>query len=318
MDRKILKENAKKVFYKKYWYCVAVAFLMMLGVSGSSFSFSFNVDLDKSFNEGFNAGFNAGFNNFPNTFESAFEWLTEDPMLFTFIAFILIMLIVFAVLSILVFSSFKSGGIRFFMKLRKNQPTEINEVFENFRDKTFLNIAKTTFFKVLSVLLWSLLFYIPGIIKHYEYWAVDYILAVRPDIDRKEAFRLSKVIMDGNKWELWVLELSFIGWNILASFSMGLAGILFVNPYMQATYVEFFAEIKDNAIAQGKITPFDIPDYQMLQQLSPVMPIYNEHQPPNFQSRDFEITPQPIQNKLDINFSNNKNMPQETNNPTDI
>ena len=108
-----------------------------------------------------------------------------------------------------------------------------------------------------------MLFIIPGIIKAFEYWAINYILAVRPDIDRKEAHRLSKLLMDGNKWDCFVLGLSFLGWSILGSFTFGLLNIFYVNPYMQATFVEFFSDIRLQALAKGTITPNDIPDYEV-------------------------------------------------------
>ena len=107
------------------------------------------------------------------------------------------------------------------------------------------------------------LFIIPGIIKSFEYWAIDFILAVRPDIDRKEAHRLSKILMDGNKWDCFVLGFSFIGWHLLTIFTFGLLNIFYVNPYMQATYVEFFSDIRLQALAKGAITINDIPDYEV-------------------------------------------------------
>lgn len=107
-----------------------------------------------------------------------------------------------------------------------------------------------------------LLFIIPGMIKLYEYRLIPYILAVRPDIDRKEAFRLSKVLMDGNKADAFVLDLSFWGWNLLAAYSMGILGIIYVYPYMNATYVEFYAYVRALALQKGLVTPMDLPDYE--------------------------------------------------------
>lgn len=257
MDRSTLKENAKKVIGKNHWLSVAVAFFMMLGVSsGPSFNFDFSND-----NTGgefyFGTGQNFTLPFFGNIdFESIFAGLS-------------IFAVVMAIASVLIFSSFRCGGIRFFLKLRKDNDVEFTEIFQNLKDKTFLQIAKHTFFKELFIILWTFLFIIPGFIKMFEYWAIEYILAVRPNIERKELFRLSKELMDGHKAECFVLSLSFFGWQILNTFTAGLLGIFWLNPYKEATFVEFFSEIRREAIEKGKITPNDIPDYNFPEPTQP-------------------------------------------------
>ena len=243
MDRKNLKQAGKNLFKKNYWHGVLIAFLMLLG-QGGGFSFS-SSSSDSSSLEGFD-------------FSVAEEFIFSAPV----ITALSTGAIILTILSILIFSSLRCGGIRYFLKSRKNQPVDLGEVVQNFKDKTFLNVAKVTFFKNLFITLWTLLFIVPGIIKSFEYWAIDFILAVRPDIDRKEAHRLSKILMDGNKWDCFVLGLSFLGWHLLTIFTFGLLNIFYVNPYMQATYVEFFSDLRLQALAKGAITPADIPDYE--------------------------------------------------------
>lgn len=261
MDRKQLKQAGKNLFQKNYWYSVLVVFLMFLTGSSASFSpsfnFSFNTSVsgDASFEDAFGGGGNADF---------FFDEFIQEPFFIVFIIVLISVIVVASVLGYFIFNSFRCGGIRYFLKSRKNQPAQIHEVFENLKDKTNFNIAKVTFSRDLSIALWSLLFIVPGIIKSYEYWAIDYILAVRPDIDKDEAKRLSKALMDGNKADLFVLALSFYGWIILSIFTMGILNILYVNPYMQATFVEFFSDIRLQALAMGKITPNDIPDYEFI------------------------------------------------------
>lgn len=243
MNRQDLKQAGKNLFKKNYWYSVLIAFLISLGES-SGFSFSTSSS-DSSSLEGFD-------------FSAAENVVFSAPVITALSSAV----VVLTVLSIFVFSSLRSGGIRYFLKSRKNLSVDLGEVIQNFKDKTFLNVAKVTFFKNLFITLWMLLFIVPGIIKIFEYWAIDYILAVRPDIDRKEAHRLSKILMDGNKWDCFVLGFSFIGWEILSLFTFGILGILYVNPYEQATYVEFFCDLRLQALAKGVITPNDIPDYE--------------------------------------------------------
>lgn len=244
MNRKDLKQAGKSLFQKNYWHGVLIAFLMLLG-QGGGFSFT-SGSSDSSSLEGFD-------------FSAAGEFIFSAPVITALSTTATIL----TILSIFVFSSLRCGGIRYFLKSRKNQPVDLGEVIRNFKDKTFLNIAKITFLKNLFITLWMFLFIVPGFIKLFEYWAIDYILAVRPDIDRKEAHRLSKILMDGNKWDCFVLGLSFIGWGLLSAFTFGLLHIFYVNPYMQATYIEFFSDLRLQALAKGAITPNDIPDYDV-------------------------------------------------------
>ena len=91
-----------------------------------------------------------------------------------------------------------------------------------------------------------------GIIKHYSYLLVPYIIAENPDIDGKEAISLSQRMMDGRKMEAFWLDVSFIGWHLLGYLTFGLVEGLWVVPYQTAVFSEFYAdarrEAKENAI----------------------------------------------------------------------
>ena len=73
---------------------------------------------------------------------------------------------------------------------------------------------------------------------------IPYILAENPKVNRKEAFKLSKEMMRGNKWKTFVLDLSFILWNMLSVLTFGLLNILYVNPYKSMTFAELYKELK--------------------------------------------------------------------------
>ncbi len=100
---------------------------------------------------------------------------------------------------------------------------------------------------VIKTFLWTILLIVPGIIKAYEYSAIPYILAENPGITAKEAFVKSKKIMTGNKWRLFKLQISFIGWLILGCATLGV-GMFFIDPYMEAAITEFYKEVKDNKL----------------------------------------------------------------------
>ena len=96
--------------------------------------------------------------------------------------------------------------------------------------------------------LWSLLFAIPGIIKSYSYRLVPYILADNPDMNSDDAITLSREMMNGQKFEVFVLDLSFFLWWILSSITFNIVGILYVFPYIYATDVELYLAIKNGSV----------------------------------------------------------------------
>ena len=95
----------------------------------------------------------------------------------------------------------------------------------------------------LYTFLWSLLFIIPGIVKSYSYAMTPYILLDRPELSPTEAIKESEKMMNGHKMDLFILELSFIGWIFLSVLTFGVL-ILYVEPYMMATKAAFYFELK--------------------------------------------------------------------------
>ncbi len=264
MDRIRIKETAKNLLKKNQWLCVGVTFIVTLlngAISGVSSTFNFTTDT-----ENLNTGD-------PAFWQGGFEDEATLPFILIFlVVFILGLLSSFAVKAF-VGSQVKVGSCRFFLKYRKNQPSEIGELFKSYTDKTFINVAKVSIIKDLSIFLWSMLCIVPGIIKTYEYAAVDYILSVNPSMDYKRAFDLSRKIMQGHKLELFELYISFLGWHLLSIFTCGLLGILYVAPYQAIAEAEFFSYIREIAIFNGIISYNDIPDYE---EYNPQPPVYQD------------------------------------------
>lgn len=95
--------------------------------------------------------------------------------------------------------------------------------------------------------LW--LFTIVGFpIKHYAYAMAPYIIAENPTLTGKEAINLSQQMMKGHKWELFVLNMSYVGWNILGYLTMGILDTMFTTPYLEATMSEYFVRLRADAI----------------------------------------------------------------------
>lgn len=88
-------------------------------------------------------------------------------------------------------------------------------------------------------------------IVHYGFFLMPYIIAENPDIKPFEAAKLSWLMMRGNKWKLFMMSMSFMGWYILGSFTFGLSNIFFSNPYMICCYSEYYAQIRKHAKEKG-------------------------------------------------------------------
>ncbi|MCR5134679.1 MAG: DUF975 family protein [Clostridiales bacterium] len=99
-------------------------------------------------------------------------------------------------------------------------------------------------------MLWDLTI-IGGIIKHYSYAMVPYIVAENPDIKPREAIRLSRRMMDGYKWEMFKLEFSFFWWYILSALTFGFVGFLWLMPYATATEAEYYTARRRMAKEEG-------------------------------------------------------------------
>lgn len=95
---------------------------------------------------------------------------------------------------------------------------------------------------LVKILVWTLLFIIPGIIAAYRYSMAPFIMAENPDLSATESIEKSKQMMAGNKWRLFCLQLSFIGWLLLAAFTGGIGGV-FLAPYMKAAMTAFYLDL---------------------------------------------------------------------------
>ena len=130
---------------------------------------------------------------------------------------------------------------RYFIVNTQEKPA-LGELLYGFKTKYGRNVG-TLLLVAIKTYLWSLLFVIPGIVKAYEYSIVPYLLADNPYMTSSEAFAQAKDMMRGNKWRMFKLQFSFIGWIFLSGFTGGL-GVYFLQPYMQASTAEFYIELK--------------------------------------------------------------------------
>ena len=163
-----------------------------------------------------------------------------------------VVILIVLVAKVFVGNLLKMGGYRFFILNQTAQPG-IGTLLDGFRSGHYVNIVLTMFLRDLFTTLWSLLLVVPGIVKHYEYLMVPYIIAENPAMDYKEAFQISKQMMDGEKMEAFIMDLSFLGWYLLSAVTCGLLAIFYVNPYVQASFAEMYTFNKQKAYQEGYI-----------------------------------------------------------------
>ena len=282
--RKEVKEKGKVSFKRNYWKALLVALLLSIIAGGSYNSFSksdpstflavkndmesdgnhFEMDVDQDAAGNYNVVLDVQ-DEYGNSVE---EETDEKPVevdldknesieLYGTIigSVLLITTIIFAI--VLVFDAFilnplEMGCNKFFLKNLEDEAT-LSNVTSGF-EKGYMNIVKILLRRDIAIILWSMLFVIPGIIKAYEYRMIPYLLAENPNMTWKEAFTESKTMMTGNKWKAFVLDLSFIGWNLLSILTLGILSIFYVNPYRFSTNAALYEAIKYGYIDTPEVT----------------------------------------------------------------
>lgn len=173
--------------------------------------------------------------------------------------FVLIAMVVGVLFSVFVSNPVTVGKCRYFMESRVgNAP--FSSLFSAFGGPAYRNVVKVMFMKNLFIFLWSLLFVIPGIYKAYQYRMVDYLMAENPYMTYQRALELSRQMTDGEKFNIFILELSFFGWLFLGALACGI-GVFFVNPYIEATFAELYAALRAKAFATGMTDASELSDF---------------------------------------------------------
>ena len=149
-------------------------------------------------------------------------------------------LVVFALIKFVIGGAVELGICAYFSKLALGMPADLNDEFAYF--KYFGKALGLRVVMYVFIFLWTLLFLIPGLIATYRYAMAPYILAEHPEMGIMEAIDASKQMMDGNKWSLFCLEISFIGWTLLSSLTLGI-GDLFLTPYMKMATAHFYMNL---------------------------------------------------------------------------
>ena len=225
--RKDLKTNAKTALKSNYWKAVLAAVVMTMFTSASGSSNSSNVS------EGLQEASSTLGTMDPSTALAAVGVVLTACLLGVLIS---------VIFSVFVVNPFQVGAQKLFLNCKDNS-AKCGDVLYAFKN-SYMNIVKGMFMKNLFIALWSLLLVVPGIVKTYEYRMVSYLLAENPGMSWKEAIAKSKEMMNGQKWNAFVLDLSFIGWHLLSACTCGILGLFYVMPYALLTNTELYYALK--------------------------------------------------------------------------
>ncbi len=152
------------------------------------------------------------------------------------------------------------GSATWFHRSIKTEGLKMEEMFWTFKEDYGGNVLMM-FLISLYTALWSMLFVIPGIVKGYSYSLAMYIKSENPQISASQAIELSKKMTNGRKMDLFVLDLSYIGWFLLSGITFNILGILYVLPYYQAAKAFAYEEIKEEALANQTVSEAELYGY---------------------------------------------------------
>lgn len=147
---------------------------------------------------------------------------------------------------VFLFNMYTVVSRRIFLEGRVYEKLTIQRFAFLLRVKRWTKVSLTMALASLYQMLWALTI-VGGIIKRYSYFLVPYIAAENPDISPKKAVNLSRKMMHGHKWECFVFELTYWGWDVLGSLTFGLTAIFYSNPYKTAAFSEFYVQMRDLA-----------------------------------------------------------------------
>ena len=226
--RKDLKDRAKMTLKGHYWTAFLASLVIALAAGGGGTSGS-AVGVESGLAEGTSPEYAAGF-----------------------AIGVTIALVAGLAVSIFLASVLEVGARRYFTSACCRH-YDLGNLGFAFKQGRYGNVVKVQLIRGIKELLWFLVFIIPGIIKGYAWCLVPYILADNPHLDHKRALQLSNQMTMGHKAEIFVLELSFIGWYLLGALCCGV-GVMFVNPYHDSTMAELYMQLRHEALQRGDTT----------------------------------------------------------------
>ena len=231
------RESAWNILRGRYWWALLAGLIAaLLGGYGSSGSFRFDFNYKADAND---------FHNFAQRLlygQLDFSQLHDIIRPFSgIVAALGGLFVAYGIAMFIIGSAVELGYDKFNLTMYESPAApKIETIFSRFA--YFGNALLLRLLMFVKILLWALLFIIPGIVAGFRYSMAPYILAENPDLSATEAIEQSKQLMAGNKWRLFCLDFSFIGWWLLAALTGGVGGV-FLRPYTKAASTAFYLDL---------------------------------------------------------------------------
>lgn len=291
--RSELKERGKASFKANYWRCVLVALVLTFVVGGGTSGFNFRQGFNNgnrndangnSVGEMTDSGIideseaesdlddDADAVDPEERIKEIFSDMGDSEDLAPKIMAVIVLIIIFGIIFLIVLAiamainafllnPIKVGCDKFFLN-NLDEPASCSDISYGF-DKNRKNVVKIMFFRDLYLFLWFLIpivGWIFCIVKGFEYRMIPYLLAEDPDMDKEEAFARSKAMMDGQKWNAFKLDFSFIGWYILAILTFGILEMFYVAPYVYSTKAALYETLRQGYTYGDRIESSEVVD----------------------------------------------------------
>ena len=243
---KELKTRGMAAFQMNYWPCVLVGLILSLVGGATSGIGSIIGQLPRLIEWRISAGESLSQEDMFGA-DTAMTAVALDPEMTAIIAVVIgVMLLALGVallLGIFLLNPLYVGCSRFMKDNVIAPQKQFGALKVGF--SRYWHTVGTMLLTAVFVFLWSLLLLVPGIIKGYSYRMVPFLVADHPELSATEVITLSRRMMDGHKWNTFVLDLSFLGWILLTVLTCGILGIFWTTPYIANTNAALYHKLKE-------------------------------------------------------------------------
>ena len=218
-----MKERGKAAFKANYWPCVLVALLM--GLFTATATATYRTDSSTEFQYAVQSG--------------------DKAAIVALVGAFVLVAGIGLVIKIFLVNPIKLGGVHFFTENIEAGPMPVGAIksgFQNYGHNFVVLLLQDVY-----LTLWFLLLIVPGLIKAYSYRMVPYILAEHPEFSATEVITRSREMMNGHKWQAFKLDLSFLGWILLGTLTLGLVNVFWTAPYMESAQAALYLKLRDAA-----------------------------------------------------------------------